>query len=182
MIPIFGITIASNAVPADDGDFGSANLVLTFDGSDPQRLRVGLDAARRSFGSIEVIGHRSVPVPGDVEKVDYRSQVPDGAYSGDLLALRRGSYPTGPGQVAVTAAIGSITIASNAAPADDSDFGSADLVLTFDGSDRQRLQAGLDAAVSRSAERRPVGEHRHRRSAAASSDSGPGGATVWSTT
>ena len=99
---IGSITIASNAVPADDGDFGSANLVLTFDGSDPQRLEAGLDAARRSFGSIDVIGHRSVPVPGDVEKVDYRSQAPDGPYGDDLLALRRGSYPTGPGQVAVT--------------------------------------------------------------------------------
>ena len=99
---IGSITIASNAVPADDGDFGSANLVLTFDGSDPQRLQAGLDAARRSFGSIEVIGHRSARVPGDVEKVDYRSQVPDGPFGDDLLALRRGSYPTGPDQVAVT--------------------------------------------------------------------------------
>src|SRR6185503_14990559 len=99
---IGSITIASNAVPADDGDFGSANLVLTFDGSDPQRLRVGLDAARRSFGSIEVIGHRSARLPGDVEKVDYRSQIPDGPFGDDLLALRRGSYPTGPDQVAVT--------------------------------------------------------------------------------
>ena len=41
-------------------------------------------------------------VPGDVEKVDYRSQVPEGAYGDDLLALRRGSYPAGSGQVAVT--------------------------------------------------------------------------------
>ena len=99
---IGSITIASNAVPADDSDFGSANLLLTFDGSDPRGLEAGLDAARRSFGTIEVIGHRSVPVPGDVEKVDYRSQTPEGPYGTDLLALRRGSYPTGPHQVAVT--------------------------------------------------------------------------------
>ena len=99
---IGSITIASNAVPADDSDFGSANLLLTFDGSDPRGLKAGLDAARRSFGTIEVIGHRSVPVPGDVEKVDYRSQTPEGSYGTDLLALRRGSYPTGPRQVAVT--------------------------------------------------------------------------------
>ena len=99
---IGSITIASNAVPADDSDFGSANLLLTFDGSDPRGLEAGLDAARRSFGTIDVIGHRSVPVPGDVEKVDYRSQTPEGPYGTDLLALRRGSYPTGPRQVAVT--------------------------------------------------------------------------------
>src|SRR4029079_10852421 len=99
---IGSIPIASTAVPADDGDFGSANLVLTFDGSDPQRLHAGLDAARRSFGSIEWSADRAARVRGDVEKVDYRSQVPDGAFGGDLLALRRGSYPTGPDQVAVT--------------------------------------------------------------------------------
>src|SRR4029078_4415230 len=75
---IGSITIASNAGPADDGGFRydnralqdggarSATLVLTCDGADPQRLPAGLDAARRSFGSIEVIGHRSARVPGDV--------------------------------------------------------------------------------------------------------------------
>src|SRR6478735_6325051 len=99
---IGSITIASNAVPADDRDFGSANLLLTFDGSDPRGLKAGLDAARRSFGTIEVIGHRSVPVPGDVEKVDYRSQTPEGPYGADLLALRSGRYPAGDAEVAVT--------------------------------------------------------------------------------
>ena len=93
---IGSITIAYNAVPADDGDFGSANQVLTFDSSDPQKLQAGLDSAKKSFGAIDVIGHRSVRVPGSVETVDYRSQVPGGPYGGELLALRRGSYPVGP--------------------------------------------------------------------------------------
>jgi putative ABC transport system permease protein len=99
---IGSITIAYNAVPADNSDFGSSNQVLTFDGSDPQELQAGLDAARRFFGPIDAIGHRSVPVPGSVEKVDYRSQTPGGTYSDDLLALRSGSYPTGASEVAVT--------------------------------------------------------------------------------
>jgi putative ABC transport system permease protein len=99
---IGSITIAYNAVPADDSDFGSANQVLMFDGSDPQKLQAGLDSARRSFGTIDIIGHRSVRVPGSVETLDYRSQVPGGAYGDDLLALRRGSYPVGAGQIAVT--------------------------------------------------------------------------------
>ena len=99
---IGSITIAYNAVPADDGDFGSANQVLTFDSSDPRKLQAGLDSTKKSFGAIDVIGHRSVRVPGSVETVDYRSQVPGGPYGGELLALRRGSYPVGPGQVAVT--------------------------------------------------------------------------------
>jgi putative ABC transport system permease protein len=99
---IGSITIAYNAVPADDSDFGSGSQVLTFDGTDPRTLNAGLDAARRFFGPIDAIGHRSVPVPGSVEKVDYRSQSPGGTYADDLLALRRGSYPVGPSEVAVT--------------------------------------------------------------------------------
>jgi len=99
---IGSITITSNTVPADNSDFGSAKTVLKFDGSDPQKLQAGLDSARRSFGAIDVIGHRSVPVPGSVEKLEYRSQVPGGTYGGDLLALRSGRYPAGPREVAVT--------------------------------------------------------------------------------
>jgi putative ABC transport system permease protein len=102
MAAVGSITIAYNSGAADTSDFGSANQVLTFDGSDPRKLKAGLDSARRSFGTIDVIGHRSVPVPGSVETVDYRSQIPGGAYGGELLALRRGSYPVGAGQVAVT--------------------------------------------------------------------------------
>ena len=99
---IGSITIAYNAVPADNSEFGSGNQVLTFDGSNPRTLQAGLDAAKRSFGTVDLIGHRSVPVPGSVEKVDYRSQTPGGTYSSDLLALRRGSYPEGRGEIAVT--------------------------------------------------------------------------------
>jgi putative ABC transport system permease protein len=99
---IGSITIAHNSLPADNGDFGSANTILFFDGSDPQRLQSGLDSAKKSFGTIYVIGHRSVHVPGSVETVDYRSQVPGGAYGGDLLALRQGRYPRGPREVAIT--------------------------------------------------------------------------------
>ena len=96
------ITVAYNTVPADNSDFGSANMVLNFDGSDPDKLQAGLDAAERSFGTLDVMGHRSVSVPGSVETVDYRSQVPGGAYTDDLLALSRGRYPSGAREVAVT--------------------------------------------------------------------------------
>src|SRR5262245_15951218 len=96
------IAVAYNTVPADNSDFGSANQVLSFDGSDPHKLQAGLDAAKRFFGRLDIVGHRSVPVPGSVETVDYRSQAPGGAYNHDLLALRRGAYPAGPREMAVT--------------------------------------------------------------------------------
>ena len=59
-------------------------------------------AAEETFGTIDVIEHRTAEVPGSVEKVDFRAQDPEGPYGGVLLALRQGSYPVGPRQVAVT--------------------------------------------------------------------------------
>jgi putative ABC transport system permease protein len=96
------ITIVYNTSPADNAEFGSADGLLRFDGADPRELEVGLASAKERFGTAEVIGHHSMAVPGSLETVDLRAQDPDGAYGGALLALRRGSYPTGPGQVAVT--------------------------------------------------------------------------------
>jgi putative ABC transport system permease protein len=99
---IGSITIVHNTAPADNAQFGSANQLLKFDGTDPRKLEAGLAYARRRFGTIDIIAHRSVAVPGSVENVDFRAQEPHGPYGAGLLALRRGSYPTGSGQVAVT--------------------------------------------------------------------------------
>jgi putative ABC transport system permease protein len=99
---IGSIILVYNTSPKFDGEFGSASGLLYFDGSDPQALEAALASAEESFETTDVIGHRKVPVPGGVETVDFRSQDPDGPYGGDLLALRRGSYPAGAGQVALT--------------------------------------------------------------------------------
>jgi putative ABC transport system permease protein len=96
------ITLAYNATPADDAAYGSASHRLEFDGSRPRALESELAAAKRHFGTVEAVGHRSVAVPGSVETVDYRAQNPHGAYGSGLLALRRGSWPTGPHQAVVT--------------------------------------------------------------------------------
>ncbi len=71
-----------------------------FDAADPRKLEASLAAAEERFGTTDVIGHRSLPVPGSVETVEFRAQDPRGPYA--RLALRRGSYPEGPSQVAVT--------------------------------------------------------------------------------
>jgi putative ABC transport system permease protein len=96
------ITVAYNASPADNAEFGSANRILTLDGTEPHDLAAALDAARKEFGTIDVVGHRRVAVPGSVDPVDFRAQDPHGPYGSGLLSLRHGAYPTGPGQVAVT--------------------------------------------------------------------------------
>ncbi len=99
---IGSITIVYNSGAADDAEHGSASHLLRFDGSQPRKLEAGLDSTRKWFGTTEVIGYRSFVVPGDVEKVEFRAQDPHGVYGSALLALRRGSYPVGPRQVAIT--------------------------------------------------------------------------------
>jgi putative ABC transport system permease protein len=99
---IGSITLVYNTSSAVNSEFGSANTVLEFDGTDPQKLAAGLAAAKKWFGTTDVIGHRSIAVPGSVDKVDFRAQDPDGAYGSDLLALRQGRYPEGHHEVAVT--------------------------------------------------------------------------------
>jgi putative ABC transport system permease protein len=94
------ITIVHDAALADRSRFGSANTLLAFDGSDPQKLEAGLASARRAFGRIDVVAHREIAVPGSVDTVDYRAQDPHGPYS--PLALRQGSYPRTLREVAVT--------------------------------------------------------------------------------
>ena len=99
---IASVTIAYNSGAADDAEFGSADHLLRLDGADPNGLDAGLAATRERFGTIEVIGHRSLPVPGSVDPVEFRAQDPRGAYGDARLALLRGSYPAGPGQAAVS--------------------------------------------------------------------------------
>ena len=97
---VTSVTIAYNSGPLDYAEFGSANALFELDGADPRKLEASLAAAEERFGTTDVIGHRTLPVPGSVDNVEFRAQDPRGPYAG--LALRSGSYPEGPGQVAVT--------------------------------------------------------------------------------
>ena len=97
---VTSVTIAYNSQPLDYAEFGSASAILELDGADPRKLEATLAAAEERFGTTDVIAHRELPVPGSVDNVEFRAQDPRGPYAG--LALRSGSYPEGPGQVAVT--------------------------------------------------------------------------------
>jgi putative ABC transport system permease protein len=99
---VAGITVAHNASRADNDEVGSANYLVQIDGTNPRDLAEALAATRKAFGTVDVVGHRSVTVPGSVDPVDVRAQNPRGPYGSGLLSLRRGMFPTGPRQVAVT--------------------------------------------------------------------------------
>ena len=101
---IGSVTVAYNSgvATSDDAEFGSANHLLNLDGGDPPALEATLASLERQYGTIDVIGFRSLAVPGGVETLEFRSQDPRGPYGGPRLALHRGEYPEGRRQVAVT--------------------------------------------------------------------------------
>ena len=99
---VFGGSAAFNVTALPNARFGSATQLLSFDGSDQGHLAADVAAARRAFGTIEVIGHRFVPIPGSVKTAELRTQAPSGPYGRSMLALREGSYPAGAGEVALT--------------------------------------------------------------------------------
>jgi putative ABC transport system permease protein len=99
---ILGATAVYNGVPSGAREFGSANHYLDVRGGDPAALAANVAALRSRLGTVDVIGHRRAPVPGTVESVDIRSQDPNGPYSGPMLALKTGRFPSAAGEIGVT--------------------------------------------------------------------------------
>jgi putative ABC transport system permease protein len=96
----FSVPTAYNVASLPNTQFGSANHLLQFAGSG-QAMQADVAAARKAFGTVDVISRRFVPIPGSAQTVEYRAESLNGPYSGPLLALTQGHYPAGAGQVAV---------------------------------------------------------------------------------
>jgi putative ABC transport system permease protein len=101
----FSVAAAYNVAPLPNPQFGSASYLLQFAGPDQKAMTADITAARKAFGTIQVIGRQFVSIPGSAQTVEYRALNPDGPYSGPMLALVQGHYPAGAGQVAVTSGI-----------------------------------------------------------------------------
>jgi putative ABC transport system permease protein len=98
----FGVAAAYNLAPPPSPQLGSADYLLQFAGPGGKAMTADIAAARKAFGSIEVVGHQFVPIPGSAQSVEFRALSPGGPYSGPMLALVQGRYPSSAGQVAVT--------------------------------------------------------------------------------
>jgi putative ABC transport system permease protein len=94
-----GVTLAYNAGLGVDSAMGTATGVMTFSGPD----RADVAAAQRAFGTIEEIDHQSIAIPGSLSTVDLRAEDPNGKYGHPTLRLVAGRFPTGPGDIAITA-------------------------------------------------------------------------------
>jgi putative ABC transport system permease protein len=93
----FGVAAAYNLAPLPSPQLGSADYLLQFAGPG-NAMTADIAAARKAFGTIEVIGHQFVPIPGSAQSVEFRALSPGGPYSGPVLALVQGHYPSGAGQ------------------------------------------------------------------------------------
>jgi putative ABC transport system permease protein len=102
---IFGASAAYNVTSTRASDFGTADLRITLDATNAAARRAGIAAVARRFGTIDVIGVSSVPVPGSVDTVEIRAQDPHGAYGAPMLALRAGRYPRNAGEIAITGGV-----------------------------------------------------------------------------
>jgi putative ABC transport system permease protein len=100
----FSVTAAYNLVPSTDARFGTASHRLDFDPSDPRRPDADVPEVAAWFGTVELIGRRTVPVPGSVETLELRTQDPHGPYGAPMLRLKEGRYPAA-GEIAVTDAV-----------------------------------------------------------------------------
>jgi putative ABC transport system permease protein len=98
----FSVSAAYNVASLPGPQFGSANHLLQFDATNPRDLAADIAAARKAFGTIQVIGRRFVPIPGSAQTAEFRAEDPHGPLTGPMIALTKGRYPAGAGQVAVT--------------------------------------------------------------------------------
>jgi putative ABC transport system permease protein len=101
----FGVAAAYNVVSLPNPQFGSASYLLQFGGVGQKTMAADIATARKAFGTIEVIGREFVSIPGSTQTIEYRALSPDGPYSGPMLALVQGHYPSAAGQVAVTSGV-----------------------------------------------------------------------------
>jgi putative ABC transport system permease protein len=96
-------TAAYNLAPVTgNAEFGTANHSFVFNNPDADLVQPTLAAYEEEFGTIDVIRHWDVPIPGSVDPVDYRAQDPAGPYGSPLLDLRDGRYPVTDDEIAVT--------------------------------------------------------------------------------
>jgi putative ABC transport system permease protein len=86
--------------------FGTAAVQVTLPGSDPQ-LAADIGAVAGRWGPADVIENQDI-ANGTTQPVQLRAENPHGHYDSPMLGLVSGSYPSGPGQVALTSQVAAL--------------------------------------------------------------------------
>jgi putative ABC transport system permease protein len=104
---IWGAGVVTNTqLPDPDfATFGTAAALVTLPGTDPH-LAADVAAVQASWGPADLIENQDIAA-GTTQPVQLRAESPHGHYNAPLLSLVSGSYPAGPGQVALTRQVAS---------------------------------------------------------------------------
>lgn len=101
-----GLGLVGNVVNGDRQVFGTADSRMDIDTTAPGvNVPAEVAQARQLFGTVETIEHVTIPIPGSITPADVRAEAEHGPFSWPQLHVTGGSYPAGPGQVAVTSGL-----------------------------------------------------------------------------
>ncbi len=102
---IWGASVVTNVQlrNPDYATFGTAAALATLPGTDPH-LGADIAAIQASCGPADLIENQDIAA-GTTQPVQLRAESPHGHYNAPLLGLVSGTYPAGPGQVALTSQV-----------------------------------------------------------------------------
>jgi putative ABC transport system permease protein len=105
---IWGASVVTNAqLPNPNyATFGTAAALATLPGTDPH-LAADIATIQGRWGPADLIEDQYIAT-GTTQPVQLRAEKPHGHYNAPLLSLVSGSYPAGPGQVALTSQVGAL--------------------------------------------------------------------------
>jgi putative ABC transport system permease protein len=103
---IVGSAVATNSPPPKNSGFGTAQDSVSFTTYNAHTAGV-IASLEHRFGRVELIENETQSIPGSINTYQVRAQDPDGPFSGPMLSLVSGRYPSGAGQVAVTSGVAS---------------------------------------------------------------------------
>jgi putative ABC transport system permease protein len=103
---IVGSAVATNTPPPKNSGFGSAQASESFTTYDAH-VASAIAKLERLVAPVELIENETESIPGSINTYQVRAQDPHGRFSGPMLSLISGQYPSGAGQVAVTSGVAS---------------------------------------------------------------------------
>src|SRR5271154_156412 len=103
---IWGASVVTNSqIPPGYPTFGTGAAQVTLPGTDPH-LTADIAAIAGRWGPADLIEKQNITT-GTRQSVQVRSESAHGHYNSPLLSLVSGTYPAGPGQVALTSQVAS---------------------------------------------------------------------------
>jgi putative ABC transport system permease protein len=105
---VWGASVVTNTQLPNPGyaTFGTAAALVTLPGSDPH-LAADIAAIQDRWGPADLVENQDITT-GTTQPVQLRAESPRGHYNAPLLSVVSGSYPAGPGQVALTSQVAAL--------------------------------------------------------------------------